>query len=99
MFGEAWSYLILLPPSEDISYCRPPGLFQVWVCMTSKMKLQVWIKVQPEQIAWSNVLTGTPWVVCQPSTVGMGEVEEAMPLPSPEDALGPTTVTSKLMGE
>lgn len=23
------------------------------------MKLQVWIKVQTEQIAWSNVLTGT----------------------------------------
>lgn len=29
----------------------------------------------------------------------MGEGEEAMPLPSSGDALGPSTVNSKLMGE
>lgn len=63
------------------------------------MKLQVSIKEWPEQIAWSSVLTGTPWVVCQQFTVGVVEVEGAVPVPSPEDALGPTTFTSKLMGE
>lgn len=46
-----------------------PGLYT--------MKLQVWIKVQTEQIAWSNVLTGT-----LSGHGNMGEVEEALPLPS-----------------
>lgn len=59
------------------------------------MKLQVWIKVQTEQIAWSNVLTGT----LSAGHSRYGRVEEAMPLPSSGDALGPSSVNSKLMGE
>lgn len=77
----------------------PPGLFHIRVCTTYNLKLQVWIKEWPEQIAWSSVLTGTSQVVCQQFTVDVGEVEGAVPVLSLEDALGPTTVTSKLMGE
>lgn len=63
------------------------------------MKLQMWIMVQPELIAWSSALTGSPRAVYQQSTGGMGEVEEAVSEASLEGASEPTTVTSKLMGE
>lgn len=62
------------------------------------MKLQMWIMVQPELIAWSSALTGSPQIVYQQSTGGMGEAEEAVSEASPEDVSGPTTVTGKLMG-
>lgn len=59
------------------------------------MKLQVWIKVQTEQIAWSNVLTG----ILSAGHSRYGRSGGSHASASSGDALGPSTVNGKLMGE